>query len=385
MLNFDMAGFYAKAVRDFSDSARPDGMFTDTAPFVGIQYCGVGWAMAHPLLVSQLHQYYGNRRLMEEQYPAARRWLQLVIDQYPGGIVTEGLSDHEALTPAPAPSMVTPLFCQSARLVAGLARTLGRTNDAAELDAVAQKSRLAYQQRFFDAATGKAGPGTQAGQAFALYSDLLPEAQRGKALDVLLENIRHERQGHLSTGIMGTKFMLDVLSREGHADVAYGIASQTNFPGWGWMLANGATTLWEHWAFSDNTYSHSHPMFGSVSQWFINWLGGIQPHPEAVGFDRIVIRPQPIKDLNWVKSSYDSARGPITSNWSRDRGRVRFEILVPANTVAEIYLPVSKTEGVKEGGKPVSSRPGITFTRLEQGAAVFTVGSGRFVFDIPES
>jgi alpha-L-rhamnosidase len=126
MLNFDMASFYAKAVADFGDSARPDGMLTDTAPFVGIQYCGVGWAMAHPLLVSQLHRYYGNRRLLEDQYAAARRWLLLVAAQSPDGIVTQGLSDHESLTPTPAPPLVTPLFYQSARLLAGLARTLGR-------------------------------------------------------------------------------------------------------------------------------------------------------------------------------------------------------------------------------------------------------------------
>ncbi len=384
MLNFDMEKFYAKTVTDFADSARPDGMFTDTAPFVGIQYCGVGWAMAHPLLVSQLHRYYGNRRLVEEQYAAARRWLLLVADEYPDGIVTKGLSDHESLTPAPAPPMVTPLFYQSARIVAELARTLGHAEDAAQFEAIAEKSRLAYQRKFFEPSSGRAGPGTQGSQAFALYSDLVPAAERSRAMDVLLENIRGERKGHLSTGIMGAKFMLDVLSREGHADVAYDIVQQTNFPGWGWMLANGATTLWEHWAFSDNTYSHSHPMFGSVSQWFINWLGGIQPHPEAIGFDCIIIRPQTVPDLQWVKCSYNSVRGRIVSNWSRERGRFHFEIVVPANTTAKVYVPTARADAITEGGKPAASRPGIKFLRSEGGAAVFEVGSGRYRFEVPE-
>jgi len=384
MLNFDMENFYAKTVTDFADSARPDGMFTDTAPFVGIQYCGVGWAMAHPLLVSQLHRYYGNRRLVEEQYAAARRWLLLVADQYPDGIVTKGLSDHESLTPAPAPPFVTPLFYQSAQLLAGMARKLGRAEDAAQFEAIAEKSRKAYQQKFFESATGKAGPGTQGSQAFALYSDLVPTAERSRAMDFLLDNIRGERKSHLSTGIMGTKFMLDALSREGHADVAYGMVQQTNFPGWGWMLVNGATTLWEHWAFSDSTYSHSHPMFGSVSQWFINWLGGIQPHPDAVGFDRIIIRPQTVPDLHWVKSSYNSVRGQIVSNWSRERGRLVFEIIVPANTRAEVYIPGPKTGVITESGKPTTTSSGIKLIRSERDAMVLEVTSGRYHFEVRE-
>jgi alpha-L-rhamnosidase len=385
MLNFDMENFYAKTVFDFADSARPDGRFTDTAPSTGIQYCGVGWAMAHPLLVSQLQRYYGNQRLVEEQYAAAKRWLLLVAGEYPDGLVTKGLSDHESLTPTPAPPMVTPLFYQSAQIVAGLARVLGRREDAVQFEAIAQKSKMAYQQTFFDATTGKAGPGTQGSQSFALYSDLLPTPDRAKALEYLLTDIRGERKGHLSTGIMGTKFMLDLLSREGHADVAYNIVQQPDFPGWGWMLANGATTLWEHWALSENTFSHSHPMFGSVSQWFINWLGGIQPHPEAVGFDRIIIRPQTVPDLQWVKSSYNSVRGRIVSNWSRDReGRLVFEIVVPANTTAQVHLPTSNAAAITEGGRAAGTSPGIKLVRNEPGAAVFEVGSGRYRFQVAE-
>ena len=381
MLNFDMENFYAKVVTDFADSARPDGRFTDTAPFVGIQYCGVGWAMAHPLLVSQEYRYYGNRRLVEKQYAAAKGWLLLVAGEYPGGIVTQGLSDHESLTPTPAPVFVTPLYYQSSRLVAGLARTLGHLEDATQLEAIAEKSKLAYQQQFFEASTGKAGPGTQGSQAFALYSDLLAAADRPKALDYLLENIRGERKGHLSTGIMGTKFMLEELSRAGCADMAYGIVTQTNFPGWGWMLANGATTLWEHWGLSTNTYSHSHPMFGSVSQWFINWLGGIQPAPEAIGFDQIVIRPQTVPELQWVKSSYNSVRGRIVSNWSRENGRLTFDVEIPANTMAEIYLP-ARAAAVIEGGRTVAKSAGIKLLRPEPETTVFKVGSGHYRFAV---
>ncbi len=383
MLNFDMENFYAKTATDFGDSARPDGMLTDTAPFVGIQYCGVGWAMAHPLLLAQEYRYYGNRRLAEEQYTKAKNWLLLAAGQYPDGIVTQGLSDHESLTPTPAPPMVTPLFYQSAKLLASLAQTLGHSEDVVQFEAIAEKTRLAYQQQFFDATTGKAGHGTQGSQAFALYSDLIPAAGRGKAVDYLLANIRDERNGHLSTGIMGTKFMLDVLSREGHADVAYSIAAQKDFPSWGWMLANGATTLWEHWELNENTFSHSHPMFGSISQWFINWLGGIQAAPGAAGFDRVIIRPQPVGDLQWVKSSYPSVRGRIVSDWTRADGKLSMDVTIPANTTAMVFVPTRDGALVTESGKFAAEVEGVKFLRLDNGAAVYEVGSGIYHFQSP--
>lgn len=384
IMNFDMNRFYAKTVNDWADAARPDGMLTDTAPFVGIQYCGVGWAMAHPLLMRELERYYGNRRLLEEQYDVAKRWLELVAAQNTNGIISSGLSDHEALTPSPAPPLVTPLYFQSARILGEMASWLGRTNDAAEFATLAEKIRSAYQSQFIEIATGRVGPGTQASQSFALYSGLVPTEIAPKALDVLLENIRDERHGHLSTGIMGTKFMLDVLSRNGQAETAYGMVTQTNFPGWGWMLANGATTLWEHWALSTNTHTHDHPMFGSVSQWMMQWLGGIQPAPDAIGFDRIVIRPQIVADLSWVKSSYNSVRGPIVSNWRRKNGKVHFEIVVPANTTAQIYIPAAAADQVFKSGKPIGDSPSIALVGTDQGAAIFAVGSGRYEFQSPD-
>ncbi len=370
MGNFDMSGFYEKVVRDWSDSALPDGMFTDTAPFMGIQYCGVIWAMAHPLLIDQLHRYYGDGQIGVEEYEAAKRWLLLVEKQYPDGIVKEGLSDHEALAPAPAPEMVTPLYYQCAKLLAAEAGRLSHKDDEAHFLALAQMIRAEYQAKFIDKVTGKVGPGTQSSQAFALYTGIAPETARAKILDYLLKDIE-KHTGHLTTGILGTKFMLDVLSGSGHADVAYRIATQSDFPGWGWMLKNGATTLWEHWETSDNTFSHNHPMFGSVSQWMMSWLGGIQPDPVADGFDAIVIRPQVPEGLDWVKSSYRSIRGKIVSNWKRHGNNVEFEIEIPANCGATVVLPTAPSSVVTENGKLWSP---------SHQAAGSKIGSGHYTF-----
>ena len=380
LMNYDMHGFYRKTARDFADSARPDGMFTDTAPFVGINYCGVGWAMVHPLLVSQLYRYHGDRRLMEEQYEAARRWLLLVAEQNPGGVVRDGLGDHESLAPKAVPPMVTPLYYQSATMLADMAKVLGRTEDVARFQELSERIKSAYQGEFLDVKTGVAGPGTQTAQAFALYSGLVPDAVRPLAVDRLLEDIRDKNSGHLSTGIFGTKFMLAELSGAGHAETAYGIVNQPDMPGWRWMMENGATTLWEHWKGSDNTFSQNHPMFGSVSEWFFHWIGGIRPAPDAVGFDKIVIAPQPVGDLKWAKAAYQSIRGPVVSEWKKDAGVFELHIKIPVGATATVFVPAKEAAAVTEGGKPAGQAEGVKFLRMDGQSAVFAVGSGSYDF-----
>jgi len=349
MLNYDMSGFYAKAVYDWADAARDDGMLTDTAPFVGIQYCGLAWAMAHPHLQLELYRYYGDRRILEEQYDIARRWFELVIKRTPDHIITRGLSDHEGLERAPAPVMVTPLYCETARIMSQIAGILGRDDDERRYSELASRIKSAYTDRFIDADTGKVGPGTQASQTFALALGMIDDEDTyRKALQFLLDDIKNNHHGHLSTGIFATRLMLGLLSETGYASVAYGIVNQKDFPGWGYMLENGATTLWEHWAFSDNTFSHNHPMFGSVSQWFFNRLGGIQPHPESIGFDRVIIRPDIVGDLQWVKCGYDSVRGPIVSNWQKQNGNLCLDIEIPVGSRAEVFIPVEKGKRIFE-------------------------------------
>ncbi|MBI5834121.1 MAG: family 78 glycoside hydrolase catalytic domain [Armatimonadetes bacterium] len=367
MANYDMSGFYAKAARDWADAARPDGMLTDTAPFVGIQYCGVPWAMAHPLLLRQLYQYYGDRALVEEQYGVARRWLELVAKKYPGHIVTDGLSDHESLAGSPAPELVTPHYALSARILAELAEILGKQDDAARYRRLHADIAAAYRAKFIDA-TGKVAPGTQAAQAVALWTGMVPDALRAQTLARLTETVG-TANNHLTTGILGTKYMLDELSRGGRADLAATVVRQTDFPGWGNMLSKGATTLWEHWAGSDNTFSNNHPMFGSVSGWFQHWLGGIQVAPDAVAADRLWIRPQPVPGLAWVRCRWDSPFGPVISSWRNEGGRFTLDLDIPPGATATVTVPSDDARMVTESGRPFD--------------AGTLVGSGHYTFTAP--
>ena len=197
---------------------------------------------------------------------------------------------------------------------------------------------------------------------------------------VFVRDVDDTHAGHLTTGIFGTKFMLHALTDLGRADVAFKVVNQSTFPGWGYMLEKGATTLWEHWEWSDNTYSHNHPMFGSVSEWFYQALAGINTAPNTVGFDKIVIRPQLVGDLKWVKASHDSVHGKVVSEWTRDAGRFNLRVRVPVGVTATVIVPSKEGTPVTEGGKPAESAPGVQRLTREAGTAVIAVASGDYEF-----
>jgi len=257
---------------------------------------------------------------------------------------------------------------------------LGNADDARAAELLGEKIKAAFNQKFLQPRTGRYAAAFQSCQAFALYNGLVPDDERSLALNVLAQNIA-AHENHLTTGIFGTKFLLNVLSDAGRADLAFDIANQKTFPGWGYMIDRGATTLWEHWAFSDNTYSHNHPMFGSVGEWFYKALAGIQPAPDAVGFDKIIIKPQAVGDLKWVNASYDSVHGMIVSEWSLKQGRFKLHVRVPIGATATIYIPATDISSVTESGKQISHAEGVTLLGQTEKNVIVTVGSGDYFFE----
>jgi alpha-L-rhamnosidase len=387
MLNFDMDRFYAKVTQDFVDASRANGGFTETAPFVGISDESLGegagpvdWGLAQPWLLWQLRQYYGDERPMRQQFHATQRWIRFLQSKAADNLLDNGISDHESLAPKPRALTGTASYYCNVKLFAQMAQALGRQAEADAAARLASEIKAAFNRRFLQPGVGRYDTGTQACQAVALYMGLAPPGDEERALNLLVNDIMETHQGHLTTGIFGTKYMLNALTDLGRADVAWEMVHQRTFPGWGYMLENGATTLWEHWALSDNTYSQDHPMFGSVGEWFYNALAGIRPAPDAVGFDRLIIRPQPVGDLKWVKASYDSVRGRIVSNWSREAGQFQLAVRIPVGASATVFLPARDAEQIKESGQPVQRAPGIRLARMEQGRAVLDIGSGEYHF-----
>jgi alpha-L-rhamnosidase len=384
MLNYDMGRFYAKTVRDYADAQRENGAFTETAPYVGISDGGVdaeaappGWGVAHPLLVRQLYQYYGDRRLLEEQYPNTKRWVDLLEQHAVDGILDYGISDHESLDEKPRALTGTVFYYQSAAWVAELAEILGLTQDAEHYRALASSIQDAFNRHFLKE-NGVYDSGTQACQAAALHHRLFPQETQTLVMDRLHDAIV-AADSHVRTGIFGTRWMLIGLHEQGRDDLAYAIVNQKTFPGWGHMLENGATTLWEHWEFSDNTFSHNHPMFGSVSEWFFKGLGGIAPAPDAVAFNTVEIAPSIVDDLTWAEASYNSVRGTIRSAWKRGGEGIEFNVEVPPNVRAHLKLP-APAQAIAESGTALAGVKGVLGVVEEGVTTSIEVGSGRYTF-----
>ncbi len=389
LFTFDMSSFYSKVVRDFADARRPNGAFTETAPYVGIASGGfgggsgpIGWAVAHPLLLEDLLCFYGEKRIVREQFDNAKKWLDFIHSKVPDLIVRRGISDHESLVKKPVPVTGTAFFHQAADTLSRLARWLGRDSEAQSLGKLASAIGRAFRARFIKNGGGRVFTGTQACQATALYHGLATGAEKEAVLSALRRRIESDG-GKLTTGIFGTKYLLEVLSRNGLVDTAYKIVTHEDFPGWVYMLKHGATTLWEHWRFSDNVYSHNHPMFGSVVEWFYRHLAGINPSPEAVGFKKVEIRPQIPKGLKWVEAVYDSIRGPLEVRWRLKGERFELEIRVPVGIEAVLFLPKKGAGSVTESGVALKKAPGIKRVVAGRNRLRIEIGSGVYRFDAP--
>ncbi len=387
MFDFDMNSFYQKVINDFADAVRPNGGLTETAPFVGIHYgtfgdlsAPIGWGFAFPLLLKQLYQYYGVRHPLAQQFDTARNWFNLLKKNALDYIIEDGISDHESLDKKPVSLSGTAFFYKTARLISWQANMLGREEEAQEYAHYADTIKASFIHKFLKPGTGKIGKNTQAAQAFALYFDLLPRNEKRAAAETLYNEILTKHDGHLSTGIFGTKYMLDVLSHMGRADIAYIVVNQKDFPGWGYMLEKGATTLWEHWAFSDNTYSHNHPMFGSVSEWFIKSIAGIKATADAVGFNKIIINPALIKGLTHAEATYHSVRGKIVSAWNINDDVYELKVEIPANTNAKIYLPAKSLGKISESGRKIKTMNNIEILEQSDQHTILKIGSGKYTF-----
>ncbi|MEE4116402.1 MAG: family 78 glycoside hydrolase catalytic domain [Marinilabiliaceae bacterium] len=342
--NFDMHDFYRKTVYDWIDAIN-DSAFVDTAPFVGINYCGISWESAFLLTQYYLYLYYNDVKIVEELYEFNKKWMEKVAAIHPDLLVDSGLSDHESLKPVPVELTGTCHYLQCARVMAEFASLMDDKEYEQRYKELALKLTELLRSEFWDKPV-KGDINRQTLFSALLYHDIIPADQLGAARDSLLKAIDAAEAGHFITGIFGTKYILDALS-EYSPVMVYDIVNSTDYPGWGHMIDRGATTIWETWKESDNTFSNCHPMFGSVSEWFYRWLAGIRPNPEYPGFSRFTIAPATPANLQYVNCTYTSPFGPIGSDWERiSKDEYTYYIKIPPGTSADIVLDVKDSQFV---------------------------------------
>jgi len=337
--NLEMHEFYLKTLYDWVDAMK-DSSFVDTAPFAGIEYCGISWESAFLLTQYYLYLYYGDTTIVEEFYELDRQWMAKAARIHPGGLVDSGLSDHESLEPVPVQLTGTCHYLQCAQVMSTFARITGDTIAQKKYKHLAGQLRELVKRKFWDNPY-QGEINRQTLFSTLLYHGIIPEEETGAAADSLLAAVKQGPSGHFNTGIFGTKYILETLSEYISSQEVFDIVNSTDYPGWGHMIDRGATTIWETWKESDNTYSNCHPMFGSVSEWFYRWLGGIRCDPAFPGFSEFILAPSFPDGLDSVRCKYQSPHGEIVSAWSRMEGNVlRFEADIPEGSRARVSLPV---------------------------------------------
>jgi alpha-L-rhamnosidase len=380
-----MSSFYRKVVQDYVNDARPLGGMTEIAPNIGINQEGLGddtgspgWQLAFPFGMKVLYDYYGDKSTASKNYDVLKKQVDFMHSVTPDHIVKKDIGDHASVDPKPISLSATAFYYHHVKILTEFAGILQKTDDVTTYQKLAEDIKNAFVKNFLKPGTGVFDSGTQAAQLITLYYNLVPSTEKDAAVDHLLLEIYNKHKGHLSTGIYGTKFLFEVFRKENRNDVSYSVANQRTYPGWGNMLAHGATTLYESWKYPDTVESQNHPMFGSISEWFYKSLLGI--NATSPGFATFEIKPQPAGDLTWAKGAYDAVTGRISSEWKREGLRFYLTVSIPANTKAMVYVPSTRGKQVTEGDGSAAKAPGLTFMGERDGYAIYEALSGKYSF-----
>ena len=389
-LNCDVQAFFNKWLVDLVDGQRPDGQFPMVAPVkVAGDDGGPAWADAGVICPWTVYQVYGDRRLLERQYPSMLKFVDFCRKR----------STSELLPPTryhcfgdwlsigadtPKDVIFTAYFALSTKLTAEAAEVLGKTEEASHLHSLYQQIKAAFNKAYVSG-DGRITGDTQACYVLALAVDLVDGERARQAARYLVEDIE-KHNNHLSTGFIGTKDLMLVLSKIGRHDVAYRLLFNDTFPSWGFSIKHGATSIWERWdgwtpekGFQDpGMNSFAHYSFGAVYQWMVENIGGIKSDGPA--YKQILIEPQPGGRLTHAETSYQSIRGQIATSWIKEGETLSLDASVPANTTATVILPASGPEAITENGRPLDQSGGVKVESSAAGRIVLKIGSGHYTF-----
>ncbi len=407
--NYDLSRLLPKWMDDIRDTQTPTGAIADCAPFVW--WCsndGEPVNSTYVITLWLLYRHYGDVRILQNHYDSLQKWLDFLDRTARDHILYHGWIGDWA---PPRAFAYTDSICSAvsstttfeyistgyyflcAKLMTRIAHVLGNPEDEQKYQVMSQSVKQAFNEKFLNRQTMQYGIGSQAAHAFALYLGLVPEEARQSVLDHLVNDVLVANNGHLTTGNLCTKYLLEALTNEGRVDVAWTLATQTTYPSWGYMISKGATTIWERWEYETGREmnSHNHPMYGSIGAWFYLALAGINVDEDGAGFDRILIRPRMVDRLSYVNSALDTVRGEIVCNWERGAEAFNLSVCIPANCSARVILPMIRNtvsqvvvkesdELVWDGNRFLPGVADMVIGQKNGEGLSFLVGSGSYHF-----
>lgn len=408
--NMDMATFFTKWMRDVRDAQTEDGRYPDFAPHPfdpAKRFSGVpAWGDAGAFVPWCVYRNYGDKRMLAEHFESARRWIDWIHESNPdllwknmrGNDYGDWLNaDTLQLEGWPASGAAMPkevfataFFARSTEMVAQMAEVIGRDKEARQYKSLAAEIRAAFN-RAYVSPDGRIAGDTQAGYAIALHFDLLPEELRPAAAEHMARGFERYN-GLISTGFHSTICLMRELTRRGYNDRAYQLISNRDMPSWGYAIDHGATTIWERWdgyvegrGFQNpGMNSFAHYALGSVGEWMMRTIAGINPDPDVPAYKRFILQPSPGGGLTWASGFYHSIHGRIACAWRIEGSRITVHVTVPANTTATLYLPTTDSASVIEvieGAAPAAEADGVRQIRTSANAVVYQIGAGRYRFE----
>jgi len=358
MFNFSTGGLYSRWLANWRDAQdQATGSLPHTAP--NYQNQGGGGPMWGGMVVTlpwQMYLQYGDRGVLETNYPMIRKWLGYLDSETTDGVLLDHKShamtmqtwnflgdwltpkgSFRGTSPDPRPAQLinSVHYLYQLQLASRIATALGKEDDASRYAARGAAVAQAIHRRFYNAGDHSYGSGDSVQEAFPLLTGVVPLELRKGVMEKLEDTIRVQNGGHLDTGMHGTYFLMKYLMEADRNDLIYEMTSKKDYPGWGYMLANGATTSWEGWT----GQSHIHDTLISIGAWFTEGVAGIRSDGKSPGFKHFAIKPAVVGDLTFARAKYRSIHGEIVSDWRIENGTLKLSVTVPPGTVATVSVP----------------------------------------------
>lgn len=382
--NFETYNLYNKLIHDMMDAQLPDGMVPDIAPefvlFDGGFRDSPEWGSAAVILPWLQYKWYGDTAIIRKAYPMMEKYVAYLKSKSKDDILSHGLGDWYDLGPnRPGFAQLTPMgltataiYYYDVALLSEMALLLGKTTDATGYAGRAQGIKLVFNDTFFNKQTKVYATGSQTSMAMPLAVGLVEDKYKEAVFKNLVDSINATGK-KLTAGDVGFHFLVQALHEGGASQLLYDMNFRDDVPGYGFQLKKGATALTESWQALE-VVSNNHLMLGHIMEWFYGGLAGIRQSENSVAWRAIVIQPETVGDITYVKGSYESLYGTIVSEWKKEGGVFTLNVTIPANTKATIYIPGAAGKQVMENGSAVKVK------NYKKGAAVVEVGAGEYKF-----
>lgn len=379
--NFDMSQFYTKWLNDIADAQNhKTGYVPNTTPYQD-GGGGTAWGSAYIIIPWYMYQYYGDIRLLQKHYAGMKHWVEYLKNELDkdGILANQGLGEWvpPGIVDIPPDFVNSCYYYYCCQLMTKISGVLGNITDQEYFAQLAGKSQAAINKVYFDKATSSYSIGRQGANVYPLGFGVADNQNINAIFSNLIKNVVNDNKVHFDTGILGTPLLLEVLTKLDRTDLAYTLMNQRDFPGFGFMIEKGASTIWETF---QGDASHSHPMFGSVCQWFYQNLGGISPDQKTPGFKHIIIKPSPVSSLAFANASYQSMYGEIKTQWKFEGDDYLLNVAIPANTSATVYVLAINEGNVTERGESVAKNPHVKYLKNEGKYALYEIESGDYQF-----